>query len=622
MKTPLVICTAPLVPPLVMAIELVGQTPRSEAKRSGRVTMLKVSAMLSVCLVCLTALVCRAQAQQQAAGSTGRPAVDGSAVSASSGPTSRKRPVSPLANLEAAAIKPAASGTGANLPVLGSGTAGRFAKWMPIGTGNSFIGDSLITEDKLGRVGIGTDTPVSPLTVAGMIETTLGGYKFPDGTIQATAGLASIIHDTGLTGVGSSASPLGIAPGGVQTIHLAAGAVTGARIANGAVVRSINNLFDTLTLQAGPNVTITPSGNVLTIAASAALTGVTHDTSLTGGGSAASPLGVTVPLNLSGSGDGVVIVSSSNGTGVKASGQDIGVFATGATGLWGEGLVAGVFAKGMQRSFIEGGAGAWAVGGEGVGGGILGGSGVRASGGASNNGPGGSGIDAVGGNSGSSGGDGILATGGVGEGGAPHGLAARLVGDVKVTRIFGGGAATLDIDGNLNATGTKNFRIDHPLDPEHKYLYHAAIESSEVLNVYSGNVTTDQNGDAVVVLPDWFEALNRDFRYQLTVIGTFAQAIVAEKIKTHRLAIKTSSPNVEVSWQVTGVRSDPAMLQRPFKAEEEKAESERGYYLSPGAYGQPEERGIDWARNPRLMQSLRDRREQAREKARSDDQQH
>src|SRR4029450_7855978 len=97
----------------------------------------------------------------------------------------------------------------------------------------------------------------------------------------------------------------------------------------------------------------------------------------------------------------------------------------------------------------------------------------------------------------------------------------------------------------------------------------------------------------VVVLPNWFEALNRDFRYQLTVIGSFAQAIIAQKIKGNRFSIKTNEPNVEVSWQVTGVRSDPTMRKYTLEIEEAKAERERGYYLNPDAYGKPEERGIE-----------------------------
>lgn len=102
-----------------------------------------------------------------------------------------------------------------------------------------------------------------------------------------------------------------------------------------------------------------------------------------------------------------------------------------------------------------------------------------------------------------------------------------------------------------------SFRIDHPLDPENKYLSHSFVESPDMMNIYNGNVTTDGNGYAKVAMPDYFEALNRDFRYQLTIVGAeFAQARVAEKIRGNTFAIRTDKPNVEVSWQVTGVRQD------------------------------------------------------------------
>jgi hypothetical protein len=95
---------------------------------------------------------------------------------------------------------------------------------------------------------------------------------------------------------------------------------------------------------------------------------------------------------------------------------------------------------------------------------------------------------------------------------------------------------TLDVNGNANfnenvsiggslSKGSGSFRIDHPLDPANKYLYHSFVESPDMMNVYNGNVVTDKNGRATVALPDYFEALNRDFRYQLTVVGQFAQAI-------------------------------------------------------------------------------------------------
>jgi hypothetical protein len=188
------------------------------------------------------------------------------------------------------ALAPAA---GSN-PVVGSGTTGQIPKWLGVDGSNTFtIGNSNIFEDKFGKVGIGgAPSATSLLTVRGMIETTLGGYKFPDGTIQTTAGISFVTHDASLAGLGTAASPLGIASGGVQTFHLANNAVTAAKIANGTVVRSFNGLFDNVSLVAGNNITITPTGNTLTIAAPNSLTSIAHDATLTGAGTAASPLGV------------------------------------------------------------------------------------------------------------------------------------------------------------------------------------------------------------------------------------------------------------------------------------------------------------------------------------------
>ena len=181
----------------------------------------------------------------------------------------------------------------ASNPVTGGGTPGFVSKWQGVtGTFTYTLGNSNIFEDKFGRVGIGTTNPTSLLTVQGMIEITLGGLKFPDGTVQTTAGIAFVTHDDSLMGDGRSASPLGIAPGGVKTAHLANGAVTAPKIAGGTVVRSLNGLFDNVSLAGGSNITITPAGNTLTIAAPDSLSSVAHDPTLTGSGTAASPLGV------------------------------------------------------------------------------------------------------------------------------------------------------------------------------------------------------------------------------------------------------------------------------------------------------------------------------------------
>jgi hypothetical protein len=152
--------------------------------------------------------------------------------------------------------------------------------------------------------------------------------------------------------------------------------------------------------------------------------------------------------------------------------------------------------------------------------------------------------------------------------------------------------------GRFAASGTKSFQIDHPLQPETHFLNHFCTEAPEPLNAYSGNVVTDAQGYATVILPNYFEAVNRDFRYQLTVMGQFAQAIVAEKIRNNQFVIRTDKPNVEVSWRVEAIRNDRWVQQNGFQTEQEKPEEYQGRYLHPELFGQPKERGIHYRPEP------------------------
>jgi hypothetical protein len=153
-------------------------------------------------------------------------------------------------------------------------------------------------------------------------------------------------------------------------------------------------------------------------------------------------------------------------------------------------------------------------------------------------------------------------------------------------------------NGNVNVTGVLSkgsgtFRIDHPQDPGNKYLVHSFVESPDMMNVYNGNITTDANGEAVVDLPPYFEAENINFKYQLTVIGQFAQAVIWKEVENNQFVIKTDQPNVKVSWQVTGVRNDKFALAHPVIPEEEKKPEEKGKYLHPELYGQSASEGIN-----------------------------
>ena len=194
------------------------------------------------------------------------------------------------------------------------------------------------------------------------------------------------------------------------------------------------------------------------------------------------------------------------------------------------------------------------------------------------------------------------------------GLAALLEGDVTIT-------GDVNMTGPVTITGplTKpggSFKIDHPLDPANKYLSHSFVESPDMKNVYDGVVVLDDKGEAEIELPDWFGALNKDFRYQLTAIGAPGPNLyISEEIpdgvttnyysdssnsgdnknnnSSSRFKIAGGISGMKVSWQVTGIRKDPWANAHRIPVEEDKPAKECGYYIYPELYGQqPEEKGI------------------------------
>ena len=401
------------------------------------------------------------------------------------------------------------------------------------------------------------------------------------------------------------------------------------------------------------------------------ITGVTAGTDLTGGGTSGN---VTLNLDttrvpqlaatnaftnnntITGAGTGFALVVTQptatnggsgtpalEGIGGDADFNGLGVGGVGVTALGGGGgseNVSGaggnaINAFGGSAGNGNGGIGVLTAGGFGVGTSVdsgNGGAGVAATGGDSEFFFGGDGVDATGGAGGtgnnfsSTSGQGVVGTGGQGgfqeadgTGGMFFGGTAGGFGGIGI-EVFQGSDIAGFFSGDIVVTGaisagTKDFKIDHPLDPANKYLSHASIESSEMINIYSGNVTTDAEGDAQVRLPDWFETVNTDFRYQLTVIGQFAQAMVSSRVSGHQFAIKTDKPNVDVSWQITGVRQDAFAKAHPLVVEQAKNAHERGFYLHPELYGAPAEKGMAWSHHPnaiRRARAMQQRPKQAR----------
>lgn len=146
-------------------------------------------------------------------------------------------------------------------------------------------------------------------------------------------------------------------------------------------------------------------------------------------------------------------------------------------------------------------------------------------------------------------------------------------------------------DGKVQVVGflaktAGTFKIDHPLDPANKYLYHSFVESPDMMNIYNGIVALDEQGEATVEMPDWFEALNSDYRYQLTSLGVSGPNLyISEKLSNLRFKIAGGVPGQEVSWQVTGIRQDAFARAHRVQVEEDKSEQERGKYLHPEVFG-------------------------------------
>lgn len=772
------------------------------------------------------------------------------------------------------------AGSGGDSPLGTSGNGGNVTIQAGSSGNGSMTGQSgrVLIAPFVGRVGIGTVSPTEKLTVDGNIQITGGanGLKFSDNTFQTTAGLTNVARDATLAGDGTGSSPLGVASQGIDTIQLKDGGVTALKISAGQVVKSLNTLKDDVTLAAGNNITITPGGNTLTIAATNdGLTAVSHNSTLAGDGTGGNPLGVSIPLNLSGSDPGAILTVS-NGSGGLAvttlgaintsahyniggnrvlsiaglsntfggvnagisntTGNSNAFFGTNAgqsntagnfnsffgntaglgntTGsgnsFFGStaglanttgganaffGTAAGQSNTTGSRNALFGGAAGFAnvaaadnaffgdhagssntAEGNSFFGSSAGSSNTTATGnsffgyhagivnttsgrnsffgfnaganstasdnsffgfnaGATNTTGGGNSFFGsragqantlghfnafFGGLAGfhnttggfnaffgvGAGEDNTTGTGNVflGFGAGSHNttgnfntFAGEVAGDQNTTGtgnvFFGNGAglsnttgnrnsyfgtsagelstggdrntyvgsesagsdnltnataigaramvtqsnslilgsisgtnganatvkvgigttaplSRLHVVGNLRVTGDAiitgniakgggSFKIDHPLDPENRYLSHSFVESPDMMNIYNGVVSLDRRGRAVVKLPAWFEALNRDFRYQLTALGKPAPNLyIAREVKGNCLEIAGGHPRMKVSWEVTGIRRDAYAEANRIQVEENKPPEEQGTYLYPELFDQRREKSADQVREP------------------------
>jgi hypothetical protein len=428
--------------------------------------------------------------------------------------------------------------------------------------------------------------------------------------------LTGVLAGAGLIGGGTSGTvTIGIANNGIVNPMLQDGSVTGAKIASGQTVRSLNGLTDNVSLQAGANISISAAGSVMTISSPG---GGGFSLPFSGNVSTGPAAAFSINNQLSGA---VSAKTGAQGDAIYAEGY-VALHAVGpvdqSTGIIAEhsptGNGATLAAKYCGVCGVIYNSGGMAVSGHAVGDGI----GVY---GYSDRGfavhglsPRNYGVYGVSDYS-----YGVAAsssfsyavaaqsansTAVLGESTSNVGVKGQAVGTSGVNYgVYGSTSSPSGyagwFDGSVRVNGTLSksggsFKIDHPQDPAGKYLSHSFVESPDMKNVYDGIVVLDAVGQAAVQLPTWFEALNGDYRYQLTCVGGFAPVYISQEITNGYFRIAGGRAGVKVSWQVTGIRRDAWAQAHRIPVEEEKAPEERGRFLHPELFGAGPELRVDY----------------------------